>query len=103
MSAQELKQAIRDSHEVIRHGEFCGNVIRTRDLELLELYLDSEPAARMTSTSAASLPGLGRRRWSASWRGLDPNQTDWLGKSLLQHSRRERRPAGGRGFLGRRR
>src|SRR5262249_12592583 len=42
MSAQEMKQAIRAGHEVICHPEFLGNVMRKRDLELLDLYLDSD-------------------------------------------------------------
>ena len=85
MTAQELKQAIRDGHEVVHHDEFCGNVVRTRDLKLLDLYLDSEP------TALDSLDFAGIVAWPRSSalvrkllaRGLDPNRTDWLGKSLL--------------------
>lgn len=85
MSAEQMMQAIRRGHKVVRDGEFCDNVVRARDRELLELYLDSEP------TALGSLDFKGLLAWPKSTalvrellqRGLDPNQTDWLGKSLL--------------------
>ena len=39
-----MKQAIREGHEVVRHEEFLGNVLGKRNAELLDLYLDSDPA-----------------------------------------------------------
>src|ERR1700722_16481179 len=43
MSARQMKQAIRDGHEVTRHPEFLGNLMGKRNAELLDLYLDSDP------------------------------------------------------------
>jgi ankyrin repeat protein len=85
MSAQEMKQAIRDDPEVVRHGEFCGNVMGTRDLELLELYLDSDPTAldQLDLRSIVAWPRSTALVRKLLARGLDPNRTDWLGKTLL--------------------
>ncbi len=85
MSAKEMKQAIRDDHEVVRHNEFCGNVMRTRDLELLELYLDSDPTAldRLDLSSVVAYPKSPALVRKLLARGLDPNRTDWLGKTFL--------------------
>ncbi|HWV98450.1 MAG TPA: ankyrin repeat domain-containing protein [Candidatus Acidoferrum sp.] len=85
MSAQEMKQAIRDDHEVVRHEEFCGNVMGTRDLELLEFYLDSDPnaLAQLELTSVVAWPRSPALVRKLLARGLDPNRTDWLGKTLL--------------------
>ncbi len=85
MSVTQLKQAIRDGHEVIRHEEFLGNVMRKRDVELLELYLDADPNApdRLPFWSGVTYPrspALVRRLLA---RGLDPNRPDWLGKTFL--------------------
>jgi ankyrin repeat protein len=85
MSVQEMKQAIRDDHEVIRHEEFLGNVIAKCDAELLDLYLDSDPTVpdRMHLWSGVTVPrspALVRRLLD---RGLDPNRPDWLGKTFL--------------------
>jgi ankyrin repeat protein len=85
MSAQEMKQAIRDDQEVVRHDEFSGNVMRTRDVELLELYLDSDPTVlnRLDFRSIVALPrslALVRKLLA---RGLAPMRTDWLGRTFL--------------------
>jgi ankyrin repeat protein len=85
MSVQELKQAIRDDHDVTRHDEFFGNVMAKRDLELLDLYLDSKrrlPERMQFSNGVAypRSPALVRRLLG---RGLDPNRLDWLGKTFL--------------------
>jgi ankyrin repeat protein len=85
MSVQEMKHAIRTGHEVIRDGEFLGNVIQKRNALLLELYLDSDPAVlgRMNCWSGVSYPrspALVRRLLA---RGLDPNRPNWLGKTFL--------------------
>jgi ankyrin repeat protein len=85
MTKQELKQAIRARHEVIRHGEFFGAMMRNRDAELLDFYLDSDPTVskRMNCWSGVSYPrssALVRRLLA---RRLDPNRANWLGKTFL--------------------
>jgi ankyrin repeat protein len=85
MSVQELKRAIRTGHEVVRHWEFLGSVMRKRNAELLEFYLDSDPSVlkRMNCWGGfiyPRSPSLVRRLLA---RGLDPNRPDWLGKTLL--------------------
>jgi ankyrin repeat protein len=85
MSAQQMKQAIRDGHEVVRDGEFLDNVLRQRDAGLLDLYLDFDPTVpeRVDFGSViahASSAALVRKLLA---RGLDPNRTDWLGKTFL--------------------
>ena len=85
MSVQEMKHAIRTGHEVIHDGEFLGNVIGKRDVELLELYLGSDPTVlkHMNCWSGVIYPrsSVLVRRLLA--RGLDPNRPDWLGKTFL--------------------
>src|SRR5205807_10464721 len=76
MSAQQMKQAIRDDHEVVRDGEFPGNVMRQRDPELLDLYLDSDPTVpnRLDFGDVVTdprSPALVRKLLA---RGLDPNR-----------------------------
>jgi ankyrin repeat protein len=88
MNVQEMKRAISAGHAVIRHVEFVGNVMRKRNAELLELYLDSDPTVpkRMTCWSGVIYPrspALIRRLLA---RGLDPNRPDWLGKTFLHAS-----------------
>jgi ankyrin repeat protein len=85
MSVQAMKQAVRAGHDVVRHVEFLGNVMRKGNAELLELYLDSDPTAvkRMNCWSGVIYPrspALVRRLLA---RGLDPNRPDWLGKTFL--------------------
>jgi ankyrin repeat protein len=85
MSAQQMKQAIRDGHEVVRHPEFPGNVIRKRNRDLLDLYLDSDPTVheRLDFRSVINYPNspaLVRRLLA---RGLNPNRRDWLGRTFL--------------------
>lgn len=85
LSAQEMKQAIRDSHEVIRHKEFLGNVMAKRDAELLDLYLDSDATvpARMHFWHGVTYPRSPVLVKKLLARGLDPNRPDWLGKTFL--------------------
>jgi hypothetical protein len=40
-----MKQAIRAGRAAIRDGDFFGHLLGKRNLELLDLYLDSCPAA----------------------------------------------------------
>jgi len=83
MSTRQMKQAIRDGHEVIRHPEFLGNLMAKCNAELLELYLDSDPRFLEEMADELAVP------WSAALvkkllaRGLAPNRTDWLGKTFL--------------------
>jgi ankyrin repeat protein len=83
MSARQMKQAIRDGHEVTRHSEFLGNMMGKRNAELFELYLDSDPAAVERMGDELAYP------WSAALvrkllaRGLDANRPDWLGRTFL--------------------
>jgi len=85
MSVQEMKQAIRDGHEVIRHAEFLGNVMAKRDGKLLDLYLDSDPTipARLDYHSGIVYPKSSPLVRKLLARGLDPNRPDWLGKTFL--------------------
>jgi ankyrin repeat protein len=85
MSAQQMKQAIRDDHEVVRDGEFPGNVMRQRDSGLLDLYLESDPTVLDCLdfgdvVTYPRSPPLVRKLLA---RGLDPNRPDWLGKTFL--------------------
>src|SRR5262249_9684340 len=85
MSVQEMKQAIRAGHEVIRHSEFLGNVMAKRDVELLDLYLDSDSTivARMDYWRGVVYPRSSAMVRKLLARGLDPNRRDWLGKTFL--------------------
>jgi ankyrin repeat protein len=85
LNARQMKQAIRGGHPVIRHEEFFGNVLRKRDPELLELYLDSNPGVsrRMSFSDGAAYPGSPALLARLLARGLDPNRPDWLGKTFL--------------------
>jgi ankyrin repeat protein len=83
MNVRQMKRAIRDGHEVTRHCEFLGNLMAQRNVKLLDLYLDSDPAAVERMADGLACP------WSAAQvrkllaRGLDPNRMDWLGKTFL--------------------
>jgi ankyrin repeat protein len=84
MNAREIKQAIRDGHEVIPREEFLGYIIEKRDAGLLDLYLDSATGVlgRLGFRGSAypRSPVLVKRLLG---RGLDPNSSDWLGKTFL--------------------
>jgi ankyrin repeat protein len=85
MSVPEMKQAIREGRTVIRGGDFFGHLLGKRNLELLNLYLDSCPAA---AKRIAGWSGVGYPRSTALVKrllacGLDPNRPDWLGKTFL--------------------
>ncbi|HMF18158.1 MAG TPA: ankyrin repeat domain-containing protein [Gemmataceae bacterium] len=83
MSVRQMKRAIRDGHEVTRHCEFLGNLMAKRNAELLGLYLDSDPTVvdRMADELACPWSAAQVRKLLA--RGLDPNRSDWLGKTFL--------------------
>jgi ankyrin repeat protein len=83
MSVREMRQAIRDGHDVTRHPEFLSNLMAKRNAKLVDLYLDSVPTGvdRMGDELAFPWsPALARRLLA---RGFDSNRTDWLGRTLL--------------------
>ena len=65
MSVRQMKQAIRDGHEVTRHPEFLGNLMGKRNTKLLDLYLDSDPTniERMADQLTFPTMNRGRRPW----------------------------------------
>jgi ankyrin repeat protein len=83
MTVRQMKQAIRDGHEVTRHPEFLGNMMGKRNAGLFDLYLDSDPAVIDRMGDELAYP------WSAALvrklldRGLDPNRPNWLGTTFL--------------------
>ncbi len=85
MTATEMKQAIRARHAVLRDEEFPSQVMQKRDRELLDLYLDSDPAVleRLDFRSVVTYPGAPALVRKLLALGLDPNRTDWLGKTFL--------------------
>lgn len=85
MSAPEMEQAIRDNQEVVRHDEFCDCVMGTRDVALLELYLDSDPTVvnQLDFGSVVALPRAPALVRELLARGLAPKRTDWLGRTFL--------------------
>ena len=66
-----------------RHPEFLGNMMGKRNAVLFDLYPDSDPAVIDRMGDELAYP------WSAAMirkllaRGLDPNWSDWLGKTFL--------------------
>jgi ankyrin repeat protein len=85
MNVRQLKQAIGERHKATRHDEFLDCVMRQGNAELLELYLGSNSTAKpdkdhWSGIACPKSPPLLRKLLA---RGLDPNQTDWLGKTFL--------------------
>ncbi len=85
MNARQMKQAIRDNHEVVRHEEFLGSVIRLRVGALLDLCLDSDPTVpdRLDCRDVIISPRPRALVGKLLARGLDPNRPNWLGKTFL--------------------
>ena len=85
MSIEELKQAIREGDKVVDHDEFLNSVMNTNDRGLLDLYLSSDPAVlkRIDARSGIIIEKPSTLVRSQLARGLDPNQTDWLGRTFL--------------------
>jgi ankyrin repeat protein len=81
MSVQAMKRAMREGHEVVRHEEFLGNVLGKRNAELLDLYLDSDPA--VVDRWPGGYPRSAALVRKLLARGLDPNRPDWLGRTFL--------------------
>src|SRR5262249_28054560 len=85
MDVAQMKAAIRGGHEVLRDDEFLDHLIEKGDAKLLDLYLDADPNVAELMSSGWGIthpksPGLVRRLLA---RGLNPNQSDWLGKTFL--------------------
>ncbi len=85
MNSTQMKQAIVDKHQVVKHEEFAGNVLRTGKLDLLEMYLDAEPGAleQLDAEAVVAHPKSLAVIRLLLVRGLDPNVTDWLGNTFL--------------------
>jgi ankyrin repeat protein len=85
MTAEEMKRAIRHGHPVVRDGEFPDSLMRMRDRKLLDFYLDADSKAvnRLDFRSVATFPESRTLVTDLLARGLDPNRTDWLGKTFL--------------------
>jgi ankyrin repeat protein len=74
MTRAEMKQAIREGSEAVRHEEFLGCILAQRDPHLLNLYLDSDPTVpgRVSSGAYPRSPALLRKLLA---RGMDPNRS----------------------------
>ncbi len=75
MSVKEMKQALRAGHEVVRHEEFLGNVMRKNSPGLLDLYLEKDPSVPYRMHLHAGIayprsPALVRKLLA---HGLDPH------------------------------
>jgi len=82
MSVQEMKRAINGRQNVVHHEEFLGNVMAKRDAKLLALYLEADSTVPMR-VSSGSYPRSIECVRSLLSRGLDPNRSDWLGRTFL--------------------
>lgn len=85
MSVKQMKQAIRDRHEVTRDEEFLGNVMDKKDPGLLDAYLEQDPSVtkRMHVYAGITYPRSPAMVRKLLAHGLDPNRPDWLGKTFL--------------------
>jgi ankyrin repeat protein len=82
MSVPEMKQAIRGRQKVVRHEEFLDHVLAKRNAKLLALYLAADPTLPEQCPSGAYPKSLACVRILLSG-GLDPNKSDWLGRTFL--------------------
>lgn len=87
MNAAQLRRAIRQRHEVTKHDEFLGNVMRQANAKLIDEYIDFNPRALKNmhhwgGNVLPSSPALVRRLIK---RGLAVRQTDWMGSTFLHH------------------
>ena len=85
MSATQMKQALRDDHEVAGDEEFLGNLMNKNNPSLLDLYLEKNSSVPNRMHMHAGLtyprsPALVRKLLA---HGLDPNRPDWVGKTFL--------------------
>jgi ankyrin repeat protein len=85
MSVSQLKQAIRDNHPVVRHGDFFESVLGKGNPGLLDLYLGAKRKGAQRhvledAVPCAGPPSLIHRLLDG---GVDPNRPDWLGRTSL--------------------
>lgn len=80
LSFAQMKQALRDGDAVTRDSEFVDILMAKGDSKLLELHLDSEGRAVDQLEVLPRSPTIVRHLLD---RGLNPNRTDWLGKTFL--------------------
>jgi len=85
LNARQLKQALLEGHDVVRHEEFLDCVLGQRSRALLDLYLEADPSAvqHLSFDSILAFPRTSALVHDLLARGLDPNGTDWLGKTPL--------------------
>ncbi|MGE0758024.1 MAG: ankyrin repeat domain-containing protein [Pirellulaceae bacterium] len=84
MSRAQLLKAIREDQPVTRHEEFLDSVLAKGNRALLEEYVNSPSCPSPNWYSIASSPTCSLALLDTLFdRGLDPHQTNWLGKTLL--------------------
>lgn len=85
MSPAEIKRAIRTSDSVTKHEEFFEHLFQQQDRQLLELYLQQHPnvvkEVDCDSGVAALRPASLIQKFLKL--GLNPNRTNWLGRTHL--------------------
>jgi hypothetical protein len=87
MNRKQLQAAIRGGDDIVKHEEFGQCLLATKNVKLFERYLDSNPAAVQEFDVSAGLSNASSRAVRLLLeRGLDPKQTDWLGKTLLHEA-----------------
>jgi ankyrin repeat protein len=80
MSARAMARAIRRGDKVTSHSEFAVHLLAKRDRKLTELYFDSLPNLRSWQ---GPLPNSAVQVRRLLQRGLNPNRSDWQGRTLL--------------------
>jgi ankyrin repeat protein len=85
MSATQMKQAISAGSDVIKDEEFLVRVLENDDTLLFESLLAAEPSIvnNMQAYGGIVYPRSVNEFRALLDSGLDPNQADWLGKTLL--------------------
>lgn len=83
MTVPQMKQAIQDGHEVTRHRDFLGSVMWSRNENLIDLYLDSDPKIVNRMADELVYPRSLALIRKLLARGFDPNRSNWLGKTFL--------------------
>lgn len=85
MSSQQIKQAVRKRSSVVDHEEFSTCLMAVHDEAPLLRYLDDAPErlAQLDVGSIAEFPAAESLLRKLLERGLEVNQTDWLGKTPL--------------------
>ena len=85
MTTQQMKQAVIDNDPILDHCEFLGNLMAKRNSELLELYINSSPKnlRQMQYGGGGCYPESPKLVCKLLEDGLNPNQTDWQGRTFL--------------------